>query len=195
MSILLMTSTRKFVEAAAKPVLARKTATIAVGEKAKIKIKNVPQRAKITYKSSRKNIASVSKKGQVKGLKSGVSKIKVTIKKNFKTTKLIYKVIVKKPKLSTNKLFLLSGTTAKLSVKNKPKTAKYVWKSSNSKIAKVNTTLQLFYKHKKRTKNFVMYNKFPTTKIQRKKMSLYVILIIQRKNCHWKTASLFCALF
>ena len=48
---------------------------------------------------------------------------------------------------------------------------------------------------KKRTKCFVLYNKFLTTKIQRKKMTLYVKLIIQRKNCYWKTATIFFTLF
>jgi len=60
------------------------------------------------------------------------------VKKNSKTTKLIYKVTVKKPKLSKNKLSLVSGKTAKLSVKNKPKKAKYTWQSSNPKVATVN---------------------------------------------------------
>ena len=60
------------------------------------------------------------------------------MKKNSKTTKLTYKVTVKKPKLSKDKLSLVSGKTAKLSIKNKPKKAKYTWQSSKPKVATVN---------------------------------------------------------
>lgn len=126
------------VEAAAKPKLAKKSVSIVIGETSKIKVKNVPKGAKITYKSAQKSIATVSKQGNVKGVKSGTAKITVSVKKNAKTTKLAYKVIVKKPKLSKGKLSLVSGKTAKLSVKNKPKKAKYTWQSSNTKVATVN---------------------------------------------------------
>lgn len=128
------------VEAAAKPKLAKKSVSIVVGGKAKIKVKNAPKKDKITYKSSKKNVATVSKKGMVKGIKSGTTKITVSIKKKSKTTKLTYKVTVKKPKLSMSKLSLVTGRTAKLSVKNKPKKAKYTWKSGNPRIATVNKT-------------------------------------------------------
>ena len=92
------------VEAAAKPKLAKKSVSIVIGETSKIKVKNVPKGAKITYKSAQKSIATVSKQGNVKGVKSGTAKITVSVKKNAKTTKLAYKVIVKKPKLSKDKL-------------------------------------------------------------------------------------------
>ena len=101
------------VEAATKPKLAKKSVSIVVGGKAKIKVKNAPKKAKITYKSAKKNIATVSKKGMVKGIKSGTTKITVSIKKNSKATKLTYKVTVKKPKLSKSKLSLVTGRTAK----------------------------------------------------------------------------------
>lgn len=140
MVISLLPTTGLTVEAAAKPKLAKKSVSIVVGGKAKIKVKNAPKKAKITYKSAKKNIATVSKKGTVKGIKSGTTKITVSIKKNSKTTKLIYKVTVKKPKLSKSKLSLVSGKTAKLSVKNRPKKAKYTWKSSNPRIVTVNKT-------------------------------------------------------
>lgn len=126
------------VEAAAKPKLAKKSVSIVIGGTSKIKVKNAPKGAKITYKSAKKSIATVSKQGKVKGIKSGTTKITVSVKKNSKTTKLTYKVTVKKPKLSKSKLSLVSGKAAKLSVKNKPKKAKYTWQSSNTKIATVN---------------------------------------------------------
>lgn len=138
MVISLLPTTGLTVEAAAKPKLVKKSASIVIGGTSKIKVKNAPKGSKITYKSAKKNIVFVSKKGKVKGLKSGTSKIIVSVKKNSKITKLTYKVAVKKPKLSKTKLSLKLGNSAKLSIKNKPKKAKYTWQSSNSKVATVN---------------------------------------------------------
>ncbi len=142
LSFLMVTSllpiTEMTVKAAAKPKLTKKATSIVVGGSDKIKVKNTPQGAKITYKSANKNIVAVSKKGKVKGIKNGTTKVVVSIKKNSKTTKLFYKVTVKKPKLSKNKLFVTPGKTTKLSVKNKPKKAKYTWSSNRPEIAVVN---------------------------------------------------------
>ena len=138
MIISMIPATGLTVEAAAKPKLAKKSVSIVIGGTSKIKVKNVPKRAKITYRSAKKNIATVSKQGKVKGIKSGTAKIIVSVKKNSKTTKLTYKVTVKKPKLSKSKLSLKSGNTVRLSVKNKPKKAKYIWQTSNPKVATVN---------------------------------------------------------
>ena len=138
MVISMIPATGLTVEAATKPKLAKKSVSIVIGGTSKIKVKNAPKGAKITYKSAKKIIATVSKQGKVKGIKSGTTKITVSVKKNSKTTRLTYKVTVKKPKLSKNKLSLVSGKTAKLSVKNRPKKAKYTWQSSNSKVATIN---------------------------------------------------------
>lgn len=126
------------VEAATKPKLAQKTTSIVVGGTSKIKVKNAPKGAKISYKSAKKSIATVSKKGQVKGVKAGTTNVTVSVKKNSKTTKLTCRVTVKKPNLSKSKLSLALGKTATLSVKNKPKIATYTWSSSNPKIVSVN---------------------------------------------------------
>ena len=75
------------VEAAATPKLAQKSVSIVIGGTSKIKVKNASKGAKITYKSAQKSIATVSKQGNVKGLKSGTTKITVSVKKNEKTTK------------------------------------------------------------------------------------------------------------
>lgn len=125
------------VEADTNPKLAQKSVSIVIGETSKIKVKNAPKGAKITYKSAKKSIATVSKQGKVKGIKSGTTKITVSVKENSKTTKSIYRVTVKEPKLSRNKLSLVSGKTATLSVKNKPKKAEYTWISNNPRIAAV----------------------------------------------------------
>lgn len=148
MVISLLPTTGLTVEAATKPKLAKKSANIVIGGTSKIKVKNAPIGAKITYKSAKKNIATVSKKGKVTAIKSGTTKITVSVKKSSKTTKLAYKVTVKKPKLSKSNLSLVLGKTAILSVKNKPKKAKYTWESSNPQIATVNKTGKLTAKAK-----------------------------------------------
>lgn len=125
------------VGATAKPKLTKKLASIVIGETSKIKIKNIPKGAKITYKSSKKSIATVSKKGKVKGVKSGNAKITISIKKNSKVAKLFYKVTVQRPKLSKRILSLVIGETTKLYIENKPKLAKYIWTSNNTEIATV----------------------------------------------------------
>lgn len=138
MVISLLPTTRLTVEAATKPKLAKNSSNIVIGGTSKIKVKNLSKGAKITYKSANKSIATVSKQGNIKGIRNGTTKITVSVKENSKATKLTYKVTVKKPKLSKSKLSLILGKTAKLSVKNKPKNAKYTWQSSNPKVATVN---------------------------------------------------------
>ncbi len=64
---------------------------------------------KITYKSSRKKIASVSKKGKIKAKNPGTAKIKVTVKYGDKTKKAWVKIEVKekeKDVFDTNIAFL-----------------------------------------------------------------------------------------
>lgn len=96
LALSILFSTVNVQAAAKKPKLAKKTATIEMGKTTKIKIKNKPKRAKITYRSSKKSVAKVSKKGTVKGLKPGKATIKVTIKKKKKLVKkLNFKVKVK----------------------------------------------------------------------------------------------------
>ncbi len=60
-------------------------ATVKVGSTYKLGVK--AGKAKINYKSSKKKIASVSKKGEVKALKTGVSIITITAKLGKKTAK------------------------------------------------------------------------------------------------------------
>ena len=77
-------------DAAAKPkkiVMKKKSITVSVGGKYTLKVKKVsPSKASkaVTYKSKNKKIAKVTKKGVVKGVKEGNTKITVTAKKNKK---------------------------------------------------------------------------------------------------------------
>ena len=130
MVISVMPTTGMTVEAATKPKLAKKSTSIVIGGNTKIKVNNAPAGAKISYKSVKKSIATVSKSGKVKGVKSGVTNIIVSIKKDLKTTKLTCRVTVKSPKLSKSKLSLVRGKTTTLTIKNKPKKATYKWTSN-----------------------------------------------------------------
>ena len=127
------------VESANKIKFSTKSSSIVIGGTKKIKIKNTKKGAKITYKSNKKSIATVSKKGKVKGIKAGNAKITVSVKQGRKTTKLSYKVKVKKPVLSRNSVKLTKGKTYYLSIKNKPKKATYKWSSDNASVASVNS--------------------------------------------------------
>ncbi len=64
------------------------------GKKTKLKFTNVEKNAKITYKSSNKKVATVSKKGVIKGKKKGFTVVTAKIQQNGFTyyTKLIVRV-------------------------------------------------------------------------------------------------------
>ena len=81
-------------EASAGPKLNKKKLTLKVGEKFKLKVKKADKNAKITWKSSKPKVASVSKKGKVTAKKAGSTKIKVKVKSDGQTFKLKCKVKV-----------------------------------------------------------------------------------------------------
>ena len=94
------------VQAAKKKVqLSKKTVTLEVGKKVTLKLKNAPKKKKITWSSSKKKIASVTKKGVVTARKAG--KANITAKVSGK--KYVCKVTVKKKKNATTQ----QGTTEK----------------------------------------------------------------------------------
>lgn len=74
-------------QAAVKGKLNKKQATIAVGGDMKLKVTGAGK-AKISFASGKKKIASVNAKGVVKGLKKGKTKITATVKKGNKKKKL-----------------------------------------------------------------------------------------------------------
>lgn len=137
MVILMIPVNGLVVAEAANPKLAEKSVSTVIGGTSRIKIRNAPIGATIKYKSAKKSIATVSNWGEVKGIKSGTTNITVFVEKNSKTTKMTYKINVKKPGLSQSKLSLRTGNTSKLSVKNKPKKATYSWSSDDPRIATI----------------------------------------------------------
>ena len=79
-------------------VKVKKTMTLNVNEKKKLQVKNVPKKAKVTYHSENRKIASVNAKGYVTGKKSGKTTIKVKIKYGKKTITKRCEITVKEVK-------------------------------------------------------------------------------------------------
>ena len=129
------------------PAGTKKIATVARGKSIKLTvIVKAKKKAfkKVTYKSSNAKVATVSKKGIVKGKKVGTTTIKVvSVKNKKKTASIKVKVVknaVKKVTLNKKNLDLAVGASEKLSAKvNAPKKSyKAVkWTSSNEKVVKV----------------------------------------------------------
>ena len=92
----------------------------------------------VTYKTSNKKVATVSKNGVVTAKKKGTAKITATIKVNGKNKSVTCKVTVKKPSIKLNKTSakLKVGATTTIKVKSTP-AGKVTYKSSNKKVATV----------------------------------------------------------
>ncbi len=122
--------------------------TLKKGTKYNLKVK-VSKGSKHTYKSSKKSVVIVSKKGVLKAKKLGKSTITVKAKKSGKTvTKKVKVTVIKKSKykkvkkiaveVSNTKLTI--GQTTKTNVKFKPSNASnknVIYKSSNSSVLSV----------------------------------------------------------
>ena len=129
------------------PAGTKKIATVAQGKSIKLTVTVKAKKKafkKVTYKSSNAKVATVSKKGIVKGKKVGTATIKVvSVKNKKKTASIKVKVVknaVKKVTLNKKNLDLAVGASEKLRAKiNAPKKAyKAVkWTSSNEKVVKV----------------------------------------------------------
>lgn len=103
----------------------------------------VANSSSLTYKSSNKKIATVSKAGVIKGKKAGTCKITIKDGNGHKVT---VKVTVKNPvkvtkvRLNKKKVKLTAGQTYKLTATIKPKKAtnkNVTWTSSNTSVATV----------------------------------------------------------
>lgn len=74
--------------------LDKKKITLEAGKTVKLKVKKSPSKAKVTWKSSKKSVATVSKKGKVTAKAEGKAKITATAKFKKKTAKATCKVTV-----------------------------------------------------------------------------------------------------
>lgn len=122
------------------------TLTMKKGKSFQIKTKYAGKQ--LIYKSSKKKVAAVSKKGKIKAKKIGKARIIVSPKGNKKVKAVITVTVVKslkkvkKIKLDKKALSLEQGKTGQLKAvivsPKKPTTKKINWFSSNKKIASVN---------------------------------------------------------
>lgn len=124
----------------------KKSVTLNKGKTLQIKVKITPKNVKnkkVTYKSSKKKVASVSKKGKVKGLKVGTAKITVTSNANRKKkATLTVKVVtpVSKVTVSPAAATINAGASTTLKASVTPKNAynkKVNWTTSNKAVATV----------------------------------------------------------
>lgn len=135
---------------AAKPYISITSGTkvsVLEGKTKQIKAKTVGKTKKITYKTSKSSVATVSAKGVITGKKYGTAKIYV--KASGMTTKTIT-VSVKKPvtsvRVSKDDVILKGiGATSKISASVYPApqyvmSSKLYYKSANTKVATVSST-------------------------------------------------------
>ena len=95
------TSSVMLAEAAKAPKLNKKTITLRAGGKKQLKVKNLKKKQKVKWKSSKKKIATVSKKGLVRAKKIGITKIvaKVGKKKLVCHVRVLpKKIVIRRPK-------------------------------------------------------------------------------------------------
>ncbi len=100
----------------------------------------------LKFSTSNKKIVTVSSAGKIKAVKKGSANITISLKSNAKIKKVV-KVTVGQPatrvKVNKSSLTIKKGRSAVIKATVGPNTAsnkKVIWKSSNSKIAKVSAT-------------------------------------------------------
>lgn len=100
------------VQAAKKATLKTKKMTVKVGKTKKITVKGKKKKAKYTFKSNKRKIATVSKKGVVKGIKKGkaVITVKEIIKKKKRTVGKVKVTVKKAGKVQTSKTPAVTST-------------------------------------------------------------------------------------
>lgn len=134
-------------QATKKMKLNKVKVTVAVGRTAKLRVKQKGS-ARVTFKSTKKSVARVTKTGRVKGRKQGTAKVIAIVKGNRGTKKLSCKVTVVKKvtKIQALKdgaevksISLMKGTSVVLKASKKPASSKdtLVWSSSDKTIASV----------------------------------------------------------
>ena len=119
-----------------KPGITAKVSQVYVGKKATIKVTKTKVTGKVTFKSSNKKVATVNSKGVITGKKAG--KTVITVKVGKYTKKLT--VTVKKPSFKLTKSSAKLKRGQKVTIKSKAApAAKVTYKTSNKKVATVNS--------------------------------------------------------
>lgn len=137
-----ITITEKVTASAAAIKLSKKSVNVTVGKKVKLTVKNKPKDASVTWASKNKKIAMVTKKGVVKGVKAGktkvIAKVTYTSKKKTVKKKLTANITVtKKSEEATAAPPATPSPTPKVNVTPVPAPAKKP--SADPKAANVNT--------------------------------------------------------
>lgn len=100
--------------AAAKPALNKTKLTMTVGDSATLKVKNAAKKETITWKSNKKAVAAVTKKGKVTAKSAGKAVVSATLKKAKKTLKCNVTVNAAKEETKAQDITaLLAGKTYK----------------------------------------------------------------------------------
>ena len=126
---------------AAAPKLTKTSVDILEKNSLELSIKNKIKNSTYTWSTSNKKIATVDKKGIVKGIKKGTAVITCSVKAPTKTYNLTCKVNIRKAAISikiNNKVTALNlGQTYNLNTTKKPFASNdpITWTSSNKKIA------------------------------------------------------------
>lgn len=111
------------VQAAAAPKLSVSKKTVYVGDKLTLKVKNQPKGAAVTWASSNKKVAQVTKKGVVKAVKAGTAKVTAMVKTKAvksakaKTYKLSCKLTVKGTSVTVRTQTALKGALKNKKIK------------------------------------------------------------------------------
>jgi uncharacterized protein YjdB len=118
--------------------------SVKAGSSSNLSVSVNPSNADLKWSSSDEDVATVSSSGKVKGVAAGTCKIKVTSEDGSKSDTCYVTVTgkgagVKSLKLNKKKVKLAKGKKFKLVVTIKPENANtsLIWKSSNSKVAKI----------------------------------------------------------
>lgn len=175
------------VEAATKIKLNKTKATLVAGNTLQLKLSK--KTGKVTWSSSKKSVATVSKQGKVTAKKKGTATItakmsgkkyncKITVKK---------KVALKSISLNTTSLTLNEDDTYKLNVQYIPKNTtdnkEVTWKSSNDFVADVEEDGTIYaYSAGTTTITAKVGSKKATCKITVKESSIYVSSIVLNKS-------------
>lgn len=172
------------VSAAKKPYIKISSGTkvsVLAGKTKSIKAKTIRKKRKITYKSSKKSVATVTSKGKIRGKKYGTATIYVKAR-GMKTKKI--KVSVKKPvkglKLSSPGAiaFSAAGKTYQIRASVTPSskyvmTKKLTYKSSFPNVASVSSSGKITTKNSGYTR-ITISTSSNAGKVYRKYMDVYV---------------------
>ena len=145
--MLAITGREKESKAAVNGELSQTTGIVATGKKLHLKVVN-KDGAKVKWRSTKKKVAEVSKKGKVKGIKKGKAVIIAKIKKGKKTKQLKCQITVVKGAKKLSLLYknkkvktitLEKSESIKLKAKIKPKKSNDIvtWTSEDASIATV----------------------------------------------------------